>query len=74
MTRWRLDVGQIEVIEDRLAEALRRKTPAQRVAMISEANETMRQLIAGGLRTRHPEWSDERIRAEVVRRMLGDAG
>ena len=73
MMRWRLDQGQIEVIEDGLADVLRRKTPAQRVAMISEANETMRMLIAGGLRTRHPDWSEAKIRAEVARRMAGDA-
>jgi hypothetical protein len=74
MTSWRLDAGQIEVIEDELAEALRRKTPAERVAMISEADQTMRLLIEGGLRTRHRDWSDDQVRAEVVRRMMRDAG
>ena len=70
----RLDAGQIEVIEDELADVLRRKTPAERVAMISEANETMRLLISAGLRRRHPEWPEERLKAELVRRMGGDTG
>jgi hypothetical protein len=70
----RLDTGQIEVIEDELADVLRRKTPAERVAMIAEANETMRLLIATGLRARHPDWSDAQVKGEVARRMGGDAG
>jgi len=69
--KWRLDDGQIEVVDDALAEVLRQKTPAERVAMIFDANRTMRQVLAGGLRTRHSDWPDERVLAEVARRMLG---
>jgi hypothetical protein len=32
--RWRLDDGQIEVIDEAQAKVLRAKTPAQRVAMV----------------------------------------
>jgi len=69
--KWRLDPGQIEVVDDAVAEVLRRKTPAERIAMIFDANDTMRLIIAGGLQTQHPEWSDDEIAAEVARRMLG---
>ena len=66
----RLDDGQIEVVDEALAEVLRRKTPAQRVEMISACHRTMRLLIAGHLRTHHADWDDARISAEVARRML----
>ena len=72
--QWRLDDGQIEVVDDRLAEVLRRKTPAERVAMVSAAHRTARLLIEGHLRTRNPDWDDARVSAEVARRMLRGAG
>jgi hypothetical protein len=73
MTRWRLDPGQIEVVDDAVAEILRRKTTAERVAMISAAHRTMRLVIEGSLRTRHPDWDQTRIMQEVARRMTRGA-
>jgi hypothetical protein len=52
---------------------LRRKTPAERVEMLLEAHETLRQLVEGGLRTQHPDWPDDRINAEVAGRMTRDS-
>ena len=66
----RLDDGQIEVVDDRIAEALRHKTPAQRVEMICACNRTMRLLIAGHILTSHSDWGQARVSAEVARRML----
>lgn len=70
----RLDNRRIEVVDDAVAEALRGKTPAERVEMAFAANRTMRLLIEGGLRTRHPDWDDARISAEVAGRMLRGSG
>lgn len=67
---WRLDDGQIEVVDDAVAKVLRRKTPAERVEMIFAANRTMRAVIEGHVRTRHPNWDDRRVAAEVAGRML----
>ncbi len=47
MLKWRLDPGQIEVVDDAIADILRRKTPAQRTEMIFQCNETMRLVIEG---------------------------
>jgi len=69
----RLDKGQIEVLDDAQADVLKQKTPAERVAMISVCNKTMRLLIDGHLRTRHHDWSDAQIDAEVIRRMTRGA-
>ncbi|MBI5725274.1 MAG: hypothetical protein HZA50_15045 [Planctomycetes bacterium] len=66
----RLDKGQIEVVDEAVAEILRRKTPAQRVEMALEANKFVRLRIEGHLRTIHPDWDDATIQAEIARRML----
>ncbi len=72
--KYRLDDGQIEVVDDAVAEILRRKTPAERVAMVFACNRTMRLLIKGHLHTRHSDWDDERISKEVARRMSHGTG
>jgi hypothetical protein len=73
MKKSRLDPRRIEVIEDEIAEALRGKSMAETVAMIGECNETMKLLIETHIRWTHPDWRDEQVRAEVVRRMLDEA-
>ncbi len=72
--KWRLDDGQIEVLDPRVAEALRAMTPARRIALGLEANRTARLLIAGHLRTLHSDWSEEQVTAEIARRMLRGTG
>ena len=67
---WRLDRGQIEVVDNTVAEVLRRKTPAQRIEMALMANRFVRLRIEGHLRTLHPDWDGARIQAEIARRML----
>ena len=69
-TGFRLDDGQIEIVDPIVAKCLREKTFAERLEMVFDANRTMRLLIAGGVRTRNPDWSDEQIQQEVVRRIL----
>lgn len=70
---YRLDDGQIEVIDDALAEVLRAKTPWDRVRMVSECQRTARSLAAGGVRLLHPDWTDVQVEAEVRRRMTRGA-
>jgi Arc/MetJ family transcription regulator len=74
MSKWRLDRGQIEVIDDAVAEALRAKTMAESVAMISQCHKTMRSLIEAHVRWTHPDWDDAQVNAEIVRRMLNGTG
>lgn len=71
--KWRLNSWQIEVVDDAIAEVLRRKTPARRLAMIFAANRTMRAVIEGSIRQQHPDWDDDRIKREVARRMTRGA-
>ena len=71
--KWRLDAGQIEVVDDAVAEVLRRKTPAQRIAMAFAADRTIRNVIAGAIRKRHPDWAAAEVQQEVARRMTRGA-
>jgi Arc/MetJ family transcription regulator len=73
-TKWRLDPGQIEVVDDAVAEILRHKTPAERVAMALAANRLVRLRIEGHLRTIHPDWTDAQVQAEIARRVLLGSG
>ena len=54
-----------------MVEVLRRKSAAERVEMIGAANRTARMLAAAGIRFQHPQWTDEQIQAEVIKRVCG---
>lgn len=61
---------RMEVVSDEVAAILRRKTPAERVAMALDLNRLVRLRIEGHLRSLHTDWNDDQIAAEVARRML----
>ena len=67
------EYSRIEVVDEAVAAVLRMKTPADRVAMIEDANRFARSLIAGHLKTQHPNWSIDQIRSEVARRIAHDS-
>lgn len=69
-TGFRLDDGQIEVVDHAVAAILRTKTPAEKIAMVGEAHRTAKVLIAAGVRRMNPEWSDAEIQNEVSRRLI----
>jgi hypothetical protein len=68
-----IDRRNIEALDDEFAAVLRGKTPAERVAMAADANETARMLVAAGIRLCHPDWSEWQVEREVARRMLREA-
>lgn len=65
---------QIPLLDEAMVEILRRKTPAERVAMALELNDLVRLRIEGHLRTVHPDWTDKQIAAEIARRMSRESG
>ena len=67
--RWRLDPGQIEVVDEDVAAILRTKTPAEKLALIAAANRTLRAFVAAGVRLRRPDLSEPEVAREVARRM-----
>jgi len=69
MGTFRLDPGQIEVIDDTLAEVLRRKTPPERIKIGFDLWTSARDMLMVYLKKSHPEWSIEMIEKEVARRL-----
>jgi hypothetical protein len=69
MGNLRLDRGQIEVVDDTIAEVLRRKTPAERIRIGFTIWTSARNMLMVHLRKTHPEWSGPRIEQEVARRL-----
>ena len=69
----RYDPRRIEVLDDAMVEVLRKKSPVERVALVLEANETMRLLLEAHFRDRHPEWDDGQISAAIAGRLLRDS-
>ena len=65
----RLDAGQIEVVDERMAEVLRGKSPAERLAMGWSMWSYARDMIASVLRQEHPDWDAKRLQQEVARRL-----
>lgn len=52
-------------------EILRRIGISGRAAMTFELSDNLRQIVADGVRFRHPEWDEETVRLRVIRLMLG---
>lgn len=69
MSKLRLDSGQIEVVDDAMAEVLRRKTPAERIQIGFTLWTSARNMLLVYLQTSHPEWNKERLEKEVARRL-----
>lgn len=65
----RLDPGQIEVIDDIMAEILRRKTPAERIKIGFGIWTSARNMLIAHLKSLRPEWNTERLEREVARRI-----
>ena len=69
----RLDRGQIEVVDDRMAEVFKRKTPAERIKIGFSLWTSAHNMLMAHLRTSHPDWSAEEVEREVARRLAGGA-
>jgi hypothetical protein len=71
--KWRLDPGQIEVVDEAVAAILRQKTPSQRIALAGSAHRTARAILTARIRSQHSDWSDEQVRDAVARRLTRGA-
>ena len=64
----------IEVVDDRMADVLRAKSPAERLAiswgMWRFARDTIRRVVAD----QHPDWSEDEVKREAARRLVHGAG
>jgi hypothetical protein len=51
---------------------LRRLGLSGRAAMTFELSDNLRQIVKDGVRHRHPDWDEARVKREVLRIVLGD--
>ncbi len=65
----RLDPGQIEVVDDTMAEILRHKTPAERIRIGFTMWTSARNMLITHLKKTHPEWNNDRVEKEVAKRL-----
>ncbi|BBO32013.1 hypothetical protein [Lacipirellula parvula] len=64
---------EFESVDPVVAGILKRMSVAERIALVEDSNQVARLLMAGGIRYRHPDWSESQVEAEVARRLLCDA-
>ncbi|HMB95150.1 MAG TPA: hypothetical protein VKK61_03845 [Tepidisphaeraceae bacterium] len=69
-----LDPRQVEVIDDAMAEVMRRLTPAQKIANAHSMWRYARQRVDAAVRWQHPDWNDRDVQQEISRRMLSGSG
>jgi hypothetical protein len=49
-----------------------RMSPSRRLQLACEMSDSIRQFVAAGVRSRHPDYDDEQVRLAVIRLTLGD--
>jgi len=67
--RLRLDSGQIEVVDDTMAEILRRKSPAERIRIAFNLWISTHAMLTTHLTKTHPDWDAKKVEVEVARRL-----
>jgi len=65
----RLDKGQIEVVDNMMAEVLRGKTPAERIRIGFDLWTSARMMLISHLSASNPEWDAQRLNSEAARRL-----
>lgn len=65
---------KFEVIDERMAEVYRRKTPAERLAIAHDLWRYARLRLVAAVQWQHPDWDDAAVNREVSRRLLHGSG
>ena len=65
----RLDRGQIEVVDDEMAQVLRSKTGAERIQIANGMFLSARQMMLSMLRAEHSDWTEQQGNEEAARRL-----
>ncbi len=59
----------VELLDERVVEILRQKTPQERLAIAFGMFDTARLMVRGVVRQEHPEWSEDEVLRESARRL-----
>lgn len=65
----RLDRGQIEVVDDAMADVFKHKTPAERIKIGFNLWTAAHDMLMTHLKKTHPEWGEDIIAKEVAKRL-----
>jgi hypothetical protein len=65
----RLDKGQIEVLDDAMADVFSRKTPTERLRIAFGLWSSARVMLTSMLSSQYPKWDRQRIEEEVASRL-----
>jgi hypothetical protein len=68
--RNRLDPRQVEVMDEAMAEVLRRKQPAERLRIGFSLWTSAHRMLMTHIRHTHPDWDQKTVEEEVARRFL----
>ena len=66
---YRLDKGQIGVVDDQVAAIIKAKTGPERLSMAWDAWAFFELRITAHLKSLHPEWTVEQIQKDIFRRV-----
>lgn len=69
----KIDPRNIEVPDPRVIAALKKMSGRDSLQQTLASHEFGRRLTESGVRDQHPDWSDDQVRVEIIRRMHGDA-
>ena len=64
----------MEKVDQEMAQVLRQKSGAERLAIAHEMFESARRMLKAHLTAEHPDWNEEQIAQEVARRLSHGAG
>lgn len=64
-----IDERNIEVIDDRMAQVFRDKTPQERLAIAFGMWNSAKKMLTNYLRSSYPDWDERKIHEEVVKRL-----
>lgn len=65
----KLLLHQFEMMDDAMADILRRKSDAERLRIGARMWRSARVMLRGAIRMEHPDWSEEDINREIARRI-----
>ncbi len=69
MGSFRLDPRSVEIVDEDVARILRAKTGAERLRIAFSMYDSARRMLTSMLTADHPDWSEDQVRQEVVRRL-----
>jgi hypothetical protein len=62
-------IQTMEILDDAMADILRRKTPAERLAIANGMWKFARDMLRASLAREHPDWTEDELNRMVARRL-----